>query len=137
MNKIGKTEDALVLRTDFSNEEKWQEICKAIETPEPIENFKANVTFLSDAQYQDISTEKVISLIDPEDHWFAFIVDEVTINSPDHPVLALDFLEDPGNSFRVIPSEIWGVENNLSMSNMGFSEFTENLESDGIFRGFE
>jgi hypothetical protein len=38
--------------------------------------------------------------------------------------------------FRVIPSELWGPENNLSIANLDFDEFANNAGSDGIFRGF-
>ena len=48
----------------------------------------------------------------------------------------MDLLGEPGRTFRVIPSEIWGVENNLSIANMGFEEFADAVDSDGVFRGF-
>jgi hypothetical protein len=31
---------------------------------------------------------------------------------------------------------MWGIENNLSIANMDFEEFAENVDDDGIFRGF-
>jgi hypothetical protein len=31
---------------------------------------------------------------------------------------------------------MWGVENNLSVSNMGFEEFADKVDQDGVFRGF-
>jgi hypothetical protein len=44
--------------------------------------------------------------------------------------------DEPGRTFRVIPREIWSVENNLSISNMDYHEFADNIDSDGVFRGF-
>jgi hypothetical protein len=44
--------------------------------------------------------------------------------------------EEPGRTFRVIPSEMWSVENNLSVANMDFYEFADNVDLDGVFRGF-
>jgi hypothetical protein len=32
---------------------------------------------------------------------------------------------------------MWGVENNLSVANMDFHEFADNVEDDGVFRGFK
>jgi hypothetical protein len=55
---------------------------------------------------------------------------------PEHPVLALDLYSDPGRTLRVIPSEMWGVENNLSLANMDFEEFADAVDKDGVFRGF-
>jgi hypothetical protein len=43
---------------------------------------------------------------------------------------------EPGRTFRVIPGEIWGVENNLSLANMDFAEFADSTDRDGLFRGF-
>jgi hypothetical protein len=33
-------------------------------------------------------------------------------------------------------AEIADIEANLSIANMGFSEFADNVEDDGVFRGF-
>jgi len=52
-------------------------------------------------------------------------------------VLVVDLYSDPGRSFRVIPSELWGVENNLSLANIDFEEFADAVDRDGVFRGFE
>ena len=43
--KIPETDNALVLRTDFSNERAWEEIREAIEAPVD-ELFQANVEFV-------------------------------------------------------------------------------------------
>jgi len=31
---------------------------------------------------------------------------------------------------------MWSVENNLSISNMDFSDFADSADADGVFRGF-
>jgi hypothetical protein len=48
----------------------------------------------------------------------------------------IDALDEPGRTFRVVPSELWAVENNLSLSNMDFEEFAEAVDGDGVFRAF-
>jgi len=63
-------------------------------------------------------------------------VDRVALTDPEHPILVVDLMDQPGRTFRVIPSEAWGVENNLSIANMGFEEFAEAADEDGVFRGF-
>jgi hypothetical protein len=50
--------------------------------------------------------------------------------------LVVDLDETPGRTFRVVPSEAWGVENSLSLANMGFEEFAEAVDEHGVFRGF-
>jgi hypothetical protein len=44
--------------------------------------------------------------------------------------------DDPGRVFRVVPSQILGIENNLSTANMDFDEFADSVGEDGVFRGF-
>jgi hypothetical protein len=66
-----------------------------------------------------------------------FVADGVTMREGEHPVLVIDLADQPGRSFRVIPSEMWSVENNLSLANMDFDEFADAVDAAGIFRGFE
>ena len=63
-------------------------------------------------------------------------MDHSTFADPEHPVLVVDLYSDPGRTFRVIPSQMWGVENNLSLANMDFEEFADAVDKDGVFRGF-
>ena len=63
-------------------------------------------------------------------------MDEKTLADTEFPIIALDLFEDHGRTFRVIPHEMWSVENNLSIGNMDFSEFADAVDDDGVFRGF-
>jgi hypothetical protein len=132
---IPETEDALVLRTDFSDSAAWESICTAIR--KPVGEFQAYVEFLSDREYDGAGVEQILSGI-PEDynHTFLFIVDHLALTHSEQPVLVLDLDSQRGRTFRVVPSEIWGIENNLSIANMDFEEFAEAADPDGIFRGF-
>jgi hypothetical protein len=135
MKKIPSSEDALVLRTDFSNESAWASICAAI--TQPVGEFRAYVDFVSDPEYDGLIPDQLARLM-PEDGYlaFAFIIDQVALTHPEHPILVVDLCDEPGRTFRVIPSQICSVENNLSIANMDFEEFAEEVGDDGIFRGF-
>jgi hypothetical protein len=64
-------------------------------------------------------------------------VDSFAIQQPGHPLLVLDLYEESiGNSFRALPGQVQGIENNLSIANMDFEEFSRAVDADGIFRGF-
>jgi hypothetical protein len=39
--------------------------------------------------------------------------------------------------FRALPSQIQSIQNNLSIGNMDFEEFANNIDPDGVFRGFK
>ena len=42
-----------------------------------------------------------------------------------------------GATLRVVPSEMWSIQNNLTISNMDWEEFADNVDDDGVLRGFE
>jgi hypothetical protein len=135
LKHIPDTQNALVLRTDFSEESVWELICAAIQ--EPVGDFQAYVEFLSDPTYSGLTLEQLMELVpQASDHTFVFIVDQLSVSHPEHPILVIDLLDEPGRTFRVIPSEMWSVENNLSIANMDFYEFADSVDSDNIFRGF-
>jgi hypothetical protein len=134
MRPIPETENALVLRTDFSNEASWEDLRRAI--LEPVGDHSAHVTFVSDPEYDGISKADLLHLLEGTARSYLFVVDEKTLADSEFPIIALDLFEDHGRTFRVIPHEMWSVENNLSLGNMDFSEFADAVDDDGVFRGF-
>jgi hypothetical protein len=137
MNQLPQTENPLVLRTDFSNQATWERIFAEIQKPVGIFRFRANVKFLDDAEYADITKAQLVRLIPANyNQTFIFIADQITMSHPEHPLLIVDLYEGSGNEFRAIPSQIQGIENNLSIANMDFEEFAEAVDENGIFRGF-
>ena len=141
LKEIPPTEDSLVLRTDFSDERAWKALCQAIVEPQTEDKFAARVECISDRQYEGVTVEELLTL----DHKaayrsFLFVVDEIALSNVEHPILVIDVNKqygEFGRTFRVTPSEAWGVENNLSISNMDFCEFADNADPDGVFRGFK
>lgn len=137
LKKIPITKDALVLRTDFTDDRKWTTVCDLIKEPSKNDAFVAYVEFLSDRIFEGLIVDDLINKI-PEKypHSFIFVIDSVTIKNSEFPVLCVDVYENVGQTFRVIPSEMWGIENNLSLANMDFDEFASGIDEDGVFRGF-
>ena len=135
MKRIPETKNTLVLRTDFSDTAAWESICVAIQAP--VGEFRAYVDFVSDPEYANLAVEQ-LSLLIPQgsNHTFLFVVDHTALAHPDHPILVVDLYTERGRTFRVVPSEMWAVENNLSLANMDFAEFADAVDRDGIFRGF-
>lgn len=137
MKEIPPTEYALVLRTDFSDQAAWDEVCAAIREPVSEFHFLASVDFLDHIQYAGLTKDQVLELI-PQDykHAFIIVVDTLAISNPEHPLLIVDLYERSGHEFRAIPSQIQAIENNLSIANMDFEEFVNAVDVDGVFRGF-
>ena len=136
MKKLPKTENSLLLRTDFSDDAAWAALCEAVQEPGE-EGFRAFLECISDPTYDGLTVKQLVALAPKgSGHSFAFIVDSVSLTNPERPILVVDLYDRPGRTFRVIPREMWGVENNLSISNMDYYEFADNVDPDGVFRGF-
>jgi hypothetical protein len=134
MPKLPLTEDSVLIRTDFSDEAAWQSLCRELEKPSG--EFQAYLTFVSDPSFDKAAIQQLIDAGIESGRSFLLIADRETIEDPEHKVMAVDLSEDPGRSFRFMPSVAWSVENNLSLANMDFFEFAEAVGEDGVFRGF-
>jgi hypothetical protein len=64
MKRLPHSENALVVRTDFSDEDAWNAACSQIRTPAG--EFEAYVSFLSDPAFDGLSAESVLSAL-PQD----------------------------------------------------------------------
>lgn len=141
---------SLVIRTDFSRSQEWEEIQVAIAEPQTEEEFTAFVAFVDDRAFENITPPQLVEMVPADsDHVVAFLVDAETLTHPDRPILVVnldddvDDVEEQGEgpqrcaTFRVVPSEMWSVQNNLTIANMDWEEFADNVDGDGIFRGFQ
>lgn len=129
------------VRTSYDDEPAWQALRTQAQAPSE-ERFLDYITFLDDPALADLSTEDVPAQLDPTyEHSYLFIVDDRALSVGEHPVLVVNLHEKDSNPcgrpFRVIASELWSLENNLSISNMDFEEFAARDDvAGGVFRGF-
>jgi hypothetical protein len=131
---IPATENAVLIRTDFSNQSEWEGLTAAVrEAPDP---FIFNMEIIDDRTNINATVEDLMSSL-PKDypHSFMVIADNVAISNPDYPLLVVDLFEERGRQFRAVATEIASIENNLSIANMGFEEFAELVDDTGVFRG--
>ncbi|MCW2918443.1 MAG: hypothetical protein JWN52_6511, partial [Actinomycetia bacterium] len=122
-----------VVRTDFSDPAAWEAIRVTIETPNE-DGFAAYAEFLDDPAHTGATVDELLALDPPGD--LLAVVDHDTVASPEMPLLVVDLHEERGRRFRMVATEFWGIENNLSIANMFFSEFADSVDDDGVFRGF-
>jgi len=143
-----------VIRTGFSNAGKWEHIRELISAPQKDgdKEFFAYVKFVNDEKHRDQDPKQlVLSLPDTYKHMFCFIVDQECIKNAEHPILVVGFYPSDNESFdrlpretplsdiatfRALPSQIQGIENNLSIANMDYEEFADSVDMNGVFRGF-
>jgi hypothetical protein len=139
MKPLPKRASPLMIRTDFENREAWEAICDLVRSPAHIGDdvFHAHVEFIDERDYCGLSVEELVEGIQkPYVHSFFFVVDETAVANPEFPILVVALGKPRVRTFRAIPSQIQGVENNLSTANMDFEEFADSVDEDGIFRGF-
>ena len=136
MKNLPETENSLLLRTDFSDDAAWAALCDAAQAQSE-EGFQARLECISDRAYDGLTIDQLAALARTNDDLgYIFLADRVALTNPEQPILVVDLYDEPGRTFRVIPRELWGVENNLSLANMDYSDFADNVDADGVFRGF-
>ncbi|WP_437114091.1 DUF6924 domain-containing protein [Streptomyces syringium] len=109
----------------------------AARSKRPGEGFLANVAYFDDPAFQGLELEQILGLMPDEPECALLVVaDEVALGSPEMPLLCIDLWEERGRTVRVVATELWSIENNLSLSNMDFEEFADAADEDGVFRGF-
>ena len=132
--KIPASENAVLIRTDFSDESAWKKLkAAASEPPDP---FIFTMEIVDDHANNGATVGQLMEAL-PEDypHSFMVIADNVAISQPDHPLLVVDLLEEPGRQFRAVAAQVASIDNNLSIANMGFEEFAALVDETGVFRG--
>jgi uncharacterized protein DUF6924 len=139
MKQLPFTAHPLLIRTCFESQQAWETVCTLIRAPQYFwgDPFYADVDLLDDAEFANLAPEDLLARV-PENYLHSFLVvaDRIAITPPEFPVLVIDLYGERGRAFRAIPSQIQGIENNLSIANMDFFEFADNVDEDGIFRGF-
>jgi hypothetical protein len=135
---LPRLNSSLLVRTDFTSDGAWQEVTDEAQR-ENEDGFRAYVAPVSDPAFDRVTWEMVKAAVPANDHGAVvlFIADSVTLTSPDHPILVVDLLDSSGKPpFRCIPSELWGVDNNLNIANMDWGGFAAAVDEGGVFRGF-
>ena len=136
VKKLPETDNSLLLRTDFLDDAAWVALCAAAQAPSE-DGFQARLECVSDSAYDGLTVEQLVALApNGANLSLVFLADRLALTEPEHPILVVDLYDEPGRTFRVIAREMWGVENNLSLANMDYSEFADNVDPDGVFRGF-
>jgi hypothetical protein len=138
---------ALLVRTDFTDDDAWVQVVEEATRPSP-EGFVANVRPFSDPAADGAGWESLRDAAMALENYGSVlcVVDSTTLASPDHPILVVStsrFHRDrypdefaAMRPFRCTPSQLWGVENNLNLANMDWRDFAGHVDGQGVHRGF-
>lgn len=137
MPTLPRSNSSLLVRTDFTSDDAWHQVSYEARR-ENEDGFRAYIEPISDPEFDRASWEGVKAAVPANDHGASvlFVADSATFTSPDHPILVVYLDSDGEPPFRCIPSELWGVDNNLNISNMDWDEFASAVDTSGVFRGF-
>lgn len=127
---------SVLVRTWFGGADgDWESLVSAVRTPSE-DGFLAAVEIVDDPAFDEMDAE-ALTTAQPDPATVSFLADRTTLTDADHPILAVCTLpDDESRPFRVVPAELWSVENNLNLSNMDWAEFASEVGPDGVFRGF-
>ncbi|WP_261717272.1 hypothetical protein [Streptomyces sp. FZ201] len=145
--------DALVVRTDYSDDQAWQDVAAALTEPWADEPDEACVYFVNDPVWAGASVDDVLTAVRGDsDLAVVFLADRTTMQSDSHPLLAgttltreeclddedYEHLTEFGREFRTTPAGVHDVYANLSIGNLGFEEYAALAHDDpeGIYRSF-
>ncbi|WP_373281153.1 DUF6924 domain-containing protein [Nocardia araoensis] len=134
--------DSLFIRTYFADDAAWAQTLDAALQPSDLGDgilAYADITPVDDRRFEGLTVAKLESIVPAPPPYYLFLVDKRTLTDPERPILVVDTSRgytDFFQTFRVVPSQMSAVENNLSLSNMDFEDFSFNVDADGVFRGF-
>ncbi|RSO05665.1 hypothetical protein DMH18_30860 [Streptomyces sp. WAC 06783] len=133
MKSLPRTEATPLVRTDFSDQAAWQALRTAVTTPDD-DDCLADVHIVDDRAYSELTTEQVISLAPAKS--LLIVADKAALSTPEMPLLVVLVTKKGHSELRVTAAELASIENNISIANMDWEEFTEAADDDGVFRGF-
>src|SRR6516225_433922 len=86
------SENALLIRTDFSDESQWQKLTKVVS--EPGDPFIFNMEIVDDRSNSGATVEQLMDGL-PKDypHSFMVVADRTAISQPGFPLLVVDVFE--------------------------------------------
>jgi hypothetical protein len=134
---------ALVVRTDFTDEDAWDQVVRELRLPW-VDDAPAEPCLISDPRYAGAPAERVLqdvqtALSDPDLPGAVFIADSTTMRETEHPLLAVStewngepFAEDEeefSTQFRLLPNAAVEISSNLGLGNMDFDDFA----GDGVY----
>ncbi|MFE6974330.1 DUF6924 domain-containing protein [Streptomyces sp. NPDC057682] len=145
--------DALVIRTDYLDDQAWQDVMAALMEPWGDRQFEARVHVIDDPAWAGATVDEVLPAVCGDDNLAViFLADRTTMQAESHPLLAVttltreecvdeedyEQLTEFGRDFRTIPAGLHDVHANLSIGNLGFEEYAAWAHDDpeGIYRSF-
>ncbi|MFJ4467194.1 DUF6924 domain-containing protein [Streptomyces sp. NPDC089424] len=143
--------DTLVVRTDYRDDQAWQDVVAALMKPWGDGQYEAHVHLVNDPAWAEATVDEVLTAVRADENLsIVFLADRASMQAEHHPLLAVttltreecvdeedyEQLTEFGSEFRAIPAAVHEIYANLSIGNLGFEEYAAWAQDDaeGIFR---
>lgn len=130
--------DAVVVRTDYSDEAAWWSLRAALAIG-PAGELDWPLLVVDDEEWAGATVEEVRDAA-AADKWLdvVFIADRTAQTGPGHRVLAVAASPASAKEFRVVPGWVLLVHGTLTATDVRFDAFAQSAARDpeGVFRGF-
>lgn len=143
---------ALIIRTDFGNEEAWQAVLAELLKPWEFDSgdVEPYLHVVDDPAWAGATADDVIAAFSGDEELsVVFLADRVTMDDHDHALLAVAVLtredcesdeefEADSGAVRTVPAGIGDIHANLSIANLSFEDVVDAAQTDpaGVFRSF-
>ncbi|MEU9046986.1 MULTISPECIES: DUF6924 domain-containing protein [unclassified Kitasatospora] len=144
---------ALVIRTDFGDDEAWQAVLTELSKPwefDGSDDVDPYLHILDDPAWSGATPDDVVAALSGDRELsIVYLADRVTMKDHEHTLLAVSVptreeyasdeeFEAHGGAVRTVPAGIGDIHANLSIANLDFADVVEAARIDpaGIFRSF-
>lgn len=123
-----------VVRTCFSNDKVWSQICDIIRAT--MAKSHTPIQFLDDPAHIDMTSAALPKLLPKGyQHVTTYLFDKVSNDHAEHPLLVVDLYANAIRQFRTVPAQVFAVAANLSLTTIDFNTLERRCAPDGVFRG--
>lgn len=123
--------EELFVRTDFSDDDLWDEACEAVD----MSQFDLDTIFVDDRSYDGLGGDVLRTHVPIGFEGSAlYVFDTTALDSTEHAMLVIGLHDMVGRHFRATVDRLYLVSGLLGRGNKGFLEFIAACDDDGVFR---
>ena len=133
-----------LVRTDFTDDAAWESIVSTLTRPVDFGDgdvddggYVPNIKPINERAFEGLDGDALSRAYDDDLVGYVLLADSESMQrTHDLTVRYVDLSDEPGRTFRCAAGEVASIEANLAIANMDFEEFADQVDADGVFRGF-
>lgn len=116
-HSTGRYAESLLVLSDFSDDDAWRRVAKATIAINDEFDAQPGCRIVADRSAEGITPQQLVAALPEHSPCAVFVADAMTMTHKDMPLLAVDIgplSHTRGQSFRMIPAEVFAIEANLA-----------------------